>query len=274
MNRKYKYILLTTIALTFGSALRAETGDQATAAPPIATAIDKSEAIDRENSEVLQRLYPFFVAYGKEEIKMQVSFKTPLVRTVPFYFGYTQLMFYAFDDHEKSFRDVTYNPQLFYRFGTEHWGFLKSIDVGIFDHNSNGKPGDLHRSYNDEYVRVNFETGSSNWLTRFSVKAQALYGLETGNKDIQAYIGPLAFGVTFIQLFEGWLDKSELSLQAVPGGKFANHWEKGGYQLSFSFRLGGVKMVPAFYMQYYNGFAETLLNYNQRVNDFRAGLVF
>lgn len=262
-------LLLVNLMLTKGA-----TAQELSDKPPLATAVDKAEAIDEENNEVLQRLYPFYVAYGKDEIKLQVSFKTPLVRTWPLYFGYTQLMFYAFDDHEKSFRDLTYNPQLFYRYQPRNWGWLKSFDFGFFDHNSNGKPGAIHRSYNDEYVGVNFEKQSTRWLTRFSVRAQYLWGLEQTNLDIQDYIGPLAFKLTFIQLWKSWLDKTEIGLQAIPGGKFANKWDKGGYQLSMSFRLGGIQLVPAFYLQYYNGFAETLLNYNQRVNDFRAGLIF
>lgn len=242
--------------------------------PPIAKAPNKSEAVDKENSEILQRHYPFYFGYGKKTFKIQVSFKTPIVRNVPLYFGYTQLMFYKFGPHTKSFRDVTYNPELFYRLSFDHQGLFKSIDFGGFDHNSNGKPGDDHRSYNTTYVRGNFEKQSSRWITRAGIQAQYLYSFETGNRDIQDYIGPLAFNISFIQLFESWVDKSEISLQATPGGKFADHWDHGGYQLSWSFRLGGIHLVPAFYLQYYNGFAETLLNYNHRTNDLRAGLIF
>lgn len=240
----------------------------------IAKAPDKAAALDKDDASILQRLYPFYFVYGHSEVKMQLSFKTPLVKTWPLYLGYTQQMFYVFGNHEKGFRDLTYNPELFYRLHLPQWAALKSIDFGIFSHNSNGKPLPDHRSYNMSYVKINFERESARWLTRASVQLQALYGFQTTNSDIQNYIGPLTFNISFIQLFAKWFDKSEIDLIGCPGGKFADDWGKGGYQVSWSFRLGGIHLVPAFYAQYYNGYAETLLNYNQKVDDFRVGLIF
>jgi len=78
--------------------------------------------------------------------------------------------------------------------------------------------------------------------------------------------------VKFLQLFDSWLDRSALRLNFYPGGKYINRWDMGGYQASVDFHIGGVKVVPAFYIQYYTGYAETLLNYNVRVNEFRVGL--
>lgn len=235
---------------------------------------NKAAAIAREDESVLQRLYPFYFAYGKSEIKMQLSFKTPVVKTWPLYLGYTQLMFYVFQQQEKSFQDLTYNPEVFYRLKSAGIAGFKSIDFGIFDHNSNGKPLDQHRSYNDSYLRFNFEREGKRWMTRGSVQVQALYGFETTNTDIQRYIGPLALKVSWTQLFPSFIDKSELTLEATPGGKWADRWGDGGYQASFSFRMGGIHLVPAFYLQYFYGYAESLLNYSARVNAFRAGLIF
>lgn len=240
----------------------------------LADAPDKAHAIDRDEAWVLQRLYPFYFAYGHSEVKIQVSFKMPVVKTWPLYLGYTQQMFYVFGNHEKGFRDLTYNPELFYRLPLDRQGTVKSLDIGIFSHDSNGKPLPDHRSYNMSYVRLNLEGQSEKWLTRASVQLQALYSFQTTNMDIQNYIGPLAFNLSFIQLFAAWLDKSEVNLLGCPGGKFAEDWGRGGYQLSWSFRLGGIHLVPAFYIQYYYGYAETLLNYNRKVNDLRIGLIF
>ncbi|MNY83123.1 Phospholipase A1 [compost metagenome] len=59
-----------------------------------------------------------------------------------------------------------------------------------------------------------------------------------------------------------------------PGGKYGLDWDQGGYKLSFNFHLGGLKVVPAFYVEYYHGYAETLINYNEKVDEVRAGLMF
>jgi phospholipase A1 len=262
-------VALIILCCAVGAAVHAD--DQST---ELATAVNKSHALNKDESDILQRHNPFYFAYGHDLSKLQLSFRTPLVRTWSLYFGYTQQMFWALSQQSKPFRDLTFNPELFYQLTTPDMGLLKSTDFGIFNHNSNGKDGPESRSYNKSYVRFNFERELQHWVARFSVQVQDIYNFDPGNADIQDHIGPLAFNLTFIQLFEGWLDKSEISLQAFPGGKFAEHWDYGGYQLSLSFRLGGIRLVPAFYLQYYKGFAETLLNYSDRVDVFRAGIIF
>ncbi|MGE0762292.1 MAG: phospholipase A [Bdellovibrionales bacterium] len=234
----------------------------------------KSEQLEQEDEASLQRHFPFYFAYNSHLSKLQISLKTPLVRKVPFYFGYTQLMFWALRDDSRPFRDLTYNPELFYRFKTPRFAPLKYLDFGIYSHNSNGKAGTASRSYNKSYLRAHFEIESSRWVTGFSAQAAHLYAFDPTNKDIQNYIGALSFGVNFIQLFDSWVDKSEVSLQVLPGGKFGTRFDRGGYQLSWSFRLGGLNVVPSFYAQYYHGYAETLLNYNQKADVFRIGFIF
>ncbi len=257
--------------LVISTANAAENSDVDTT---LADAPDKAQAIARDDAYVLQRLYPLYFAYGHRQVKVQVSFKTPLVKSWPLYLGYTQLMFYQFGSTDKGFRDLTYNPELFYRWRMPTLGPLRYIDFGPLSHDSNGKPLPDHRSYNMSYVRGVWEWESARWLTRVAPQLQTIYSFQTTNLDMQKYIGPVALNLSFVQLFPFWLDKSEVNLLACPGGKFADDWGHGGYQLSWTFRLGGIHLVPAFYLQYYYGFAETLLNYDRRVNDFRVGLMF
>lgn len=235
--------------------------------------INVKRKVDREDASILQRHRPFYFAYGNPVSKLQVSFKVPVIRDWPLYFGYTQFMFWALTEKSKPFRDLTYNPELFYRWN-KPWGYLSSIDFGAFAHNSNGKSGPDSRSLDEQYIRLNFEREGRRWLTRFAVQGAYLHGFDNENKNIQKYLGPLSFSISFIQLFDSWVDKSELSLQATPGGKLADAWDYGGYQLSWSFRLGKFALVPAFYLQFYHGFAETLLNYDKRVSEFRGGIIF
>lgn len=35
-----------------------------------------------------------------------------------------------------------------------------------------------------------------------------------------------------------------------------------------------IKLIPSFYLQYYTGYAESILTYNQYAHTFRAGLIF
>lgn len=232
------------------------------------------EKVRREDEFALKRYRPFYFAFGNPLSKLQISFQTPIFRDRNFYFAYTQIMFWALKEHSKPFRDLTYNPEIFYKWRFEKRPVLNSIDFGIYGHNSNGKDGSASRSYDSQFIRFNDEFEGSRWLTRLSLQFSYLHNFDETNRDIQTYVSPLQIQLTFIQLFEAWFDKTEVSATFSPGGKFANRWDRGGYQLSTSFRLGLFRFVPAFYLQYYHGYAETLLNYDQHVDEFRGGFIF
>lgn len=234
----------------------------------------KLSAIEKQDQAYLLRHNPFYFAYANPTSKLQLSFKTRFVQDVPLYFGYTQLMFWELLHDSKPFGDLTFNPELFYRFNMRNWGwFLDTADVG-WAHNSNGKAGTATRSFNEVYVRVGLKKEFNRWITVLSVRGSYLHAFDDTNKNIQRYIGPLSLKLSFIQLYDAWIDKSELVIQATPGGKFADNWGKGGYQFSASFRLGRMKVIPSFYLQYYTGYAESLLNYNKAVSTFRGGIIF
>lgn len=240
----------------------------------ILTAADKSDYLEREDSAVLQRYNPFYFGYNAHLSKLQLSFKLPVVRGVPLYFGYTQVMFWALNEKSKPFRDLTYNPDLFYRFNFKDMGLLKFVDAGLWSHHSNGKKDSDSRSYNMNYLRAGFEHEYSRWILRTTAQLSYVHDFDPTNRDIQRYVGPLTLGLSFIQLFDSWIDKSEIGLMMQAGGKFADQWDEGGYQLSWSFRLGKFALVPNLYLQYYQGYAETLLNYNKTVSEFRGGVIF
>ena len=265
------FVSLSVVLVTFTgwTALAQTSGGSAVSSPT--TPIEREQ---RKEAQLLQRHKPFYFAYGDPNSKLQLSFKSPLLNKYPLYFGYSQIMFWALGANSKPFRDMTYNPELFYRFYLHDDSVVRSIDAGLFGHNSNGKAGAASRSYDTKYVRFNLEKEGHRWTTRANIQLQYLHGFDPTNRDIQAYVGPVVMNLTFIQLFDGWFDKSEVSLDLIPGGKFAEKVDFGGYQLAWSFRLGAINLTPAFYLQYYHGFAETLLNYNQRVDEFRGGIVF
>lgn len=216
---------------------------------------------------------PMYFAYGEPLTKVQMSFRVPLFEEVPLNFAYTQIMFWEFTKNSKPFLDSTYNPEFFYRVAVKD-GPLQHIDLGLWEHNSNGKGGEDSRSYNNTYLRANLTYDTPAWLWQFVMKIQYLYNKDDTNRDIGDYVSPLEFQLKFLQRFDSWFDHLEIIFNFNPGGKYGTEWNKGGYQLSFDFHLGGLKVVPAFYLQYYHGYAETLLNYNEKVDEFRGGLMF
>src|SRR5690606_38092311 len=139
----------------------------------------------------------------------------------------------------------------------------------------NGKAGDASRSFERAFVRLNFAREYKDFLLQLSTKFGFIYGLDDTNKDIRNYISPLEIKLSFIGIYEDWaMDRSSFDIRYFPGGDWAQDWGRGGYELSTSFRFGGLDIVPAFYMQYFRGFAESLINYDQKVSEFRFGFIF
>lgn len=241
--------------------------------PSILEKRDKFHFLQKQGDMDILRHKPIYFAYNNPLTKVQFSFKSPIIEDIPFYFAYSQIIFWKLRAESKPFLDATYNPEFFYRFKIpqdKHY----SVDFGPWEHSSNGRDGVDSRSYDQTYARLNYYIELKNWILVFSSKLRYIYNVDETNKDILDYVGPVEFEMRVIQLFEGWVDKGEFILNVNPGGKFSDRFDKGGIQLGYNFRLGGLKVVPALYIQYYSGFGETLINYDQRVEAFRAGFMF
>ncbi|WP_413560620.1 phospholipase A [Bdellovibrio sp. HCB209] len=271
-----KYILC--ILFLWSASLHAQTS---AGAPEVETQgknalINQSRKITvLDKQEQLRILYykPIYFAYGDPTAKLQFSFRVPLFDQFGLNFAYSQIIFWELQEESKPFLDATYNPEIFYRVKYDK-PVIRSIDYGAWEHNSNGKAGDESRSYDQSYIRANWAFESKSWVIQTSAKAKYIWSVDETNRDVNDYIGPWELEFKFIQLFDSIFDQLEAVVNVNPGGKWGTEFDKGGYQLSFNFHLGGLKVVPAFYLQYYHGYAETLVNYDQSVDEVRAGFMF
>jgi phospholipase A1 len=277
-NLLSRYILILSLLTGFASAAGAQVSEDPKPgtkeiANPLLEEKDLYKAVQNQDNDRIFRHKPVYFAYSNPLTKVQLSFRSALVDDLPLYFGYTQVIFWKLGEDSKPFLDATYNPEFFYRMAFDNDHF-KSMDIGGWEHNSNGKGGSDSRSYDQTYVRGHFAYETRRWLVDVSTKLSYIYNDDDTNADLSTYIGPLELGIKFVQIYSGWIDKSEFSLTARPGGKWASDWGKGGYEATYSFRLGGLKVVPSFYIQYFTGYGETLLTYNQRQDQYRFGLLF
>ncbi len=239
----------------------------------VKTEVQNHESIEDSETVRLLRYRPMYFAHGEPTTKVQISFRSPIIENLPLYFAYTQIIFWELGRDSRPFLDGTYNPELFYRLnfvGTD----LTSVDLGLWEHRSNGKDGELSRSIDGGYLRLNMAFKGLRWTTKLFAQLGADYNKDETNRDFDDFVGPLRTGISFLQEFDDWLDKAEISVHLQPGGKYAHDWSKGGYEISTSFHIGGVNIVPSFYLQYYEGYGESLLNYNEKVSKFRAGIMF
>jgi len=227
------------------------------------------------------KLNPIYTLSGdenlqeKEEAKFQLSVKVPLADNDLFFkddsldFGFTLKSFWQVYNDEISapFRETNYNPEIFYTVPTEFKpnGADTVVRLGV-EHESNGRTQLLSRSWNRVYTQ--FFYAKDNYLLSFKPwyripeddKENQLDADGDDNPDIDDYMG--YFELKGVASYEK-LEFSTLVRNNMRGDN------KGAVELGLSFPLWG--RVRG-YTQYFNGYGESLIDYNHRVE--RIGIGF
>ncbi len=209
----------------------------------------------------------------KAEMKFQISFRLPVWKHI---FGqdlsldlaYTQLSFWqAYNTRDSSpFRETNYEPEALLRLNT-HFHILglenQSIILGA-DHQSNGLgTGPEKRSWNRldaefDVNRGNFELSLKPWH-RITEPAG-----NDDNRDIEKFMG---YGELRARYKMGSQVASLLFRNNFRGGG-AN---KGAIELGWS---GPLVRQLRWYAQYFNGYGESLIDYNHVNQRIGAGILF
>lgn len=214
---------------------------------------------------------PTYFIFGKDNLKLQFSAKYRVAKNYNLYLGYTQTMFWNIYEQSAPFDDINYNPEAFYRLFEQENKFLRSIDLGML-HTSNGEDGIKSRSINRVYLKTNMATSWGRHNLLGELRLQHIYSKADANKDIVDYMGywDLRMMITHILVW----GKTRLDLEyRLFAGKDVVDIAKGGRELGLLYNLGSENFNPTFYVQYYSGYAESLLHYNQKVSVVRGGLL-
>lgn len=221
---------------------------------------------------------PMYILFGNmhDQVKVQLSFKYDpffgVFENLGLYFGYSQLMDWRLYSESAPFRDINYNPELFWRleskkniFRNMDFGYLDYVQLGLIEHKSNGKDGGDSRSWNRCYAQFQAGVGST---LRFGMNLKffvMLVGaMEDKNRDIQDYIGSWEATVFLKHLkSDGELGLGEVYVSfGAGGGPFGFNFYKGYQEIGVIFTSLFTRVKP--YVQFYHGYAEFLLDYNQR----------
>lgn len=240
--------------------------------PPNKEVQEASKAIfgiDPKNKFSLHQ--PSYFIFGKENLKMQFSAKYRVAKNYNLYLGYTQVMLWDIYSQSAPFDDINYNPEIFYRLIEGDTKFIRSIDAGYL-HTSNGEDGDKSRSMERVFLTTNIATniGRNNLLGE--LRLQNIYSKSSGNKDIVDHMGfwEIKLIVTHVMVHE--TQRLDIEYRFFAGKSIVN-LGRGGRELGLIYRLGSENFNPAFYLQYYSGYAETLLHYNSKISQVRLGLL-
>lgn len=211
------------------------------------------------------------------EVKFQLSLKVPLMRGVIgedsiLSVGYTQQSYWQAYNHKISaaFRETVYEPEVMLSFVHDIglWGFESRVVTLGFVHQSNGRNVPYSRSWNRVYANFVFERRNLYFAFRpwyripEKEKDDPLDTRGDDNPDIEDYAGRGDFTLLYLA------GSHHFGTQI----KHNMRWEhsRGGVELDYSFPL--YKNLRG-YLQWYNGYGESLIDYDQYVNRVGFGVM-
>lgn len=239
--------------------------------------VDEGKVFDPDPDAYIAVITPYHRNYftvdaDLEESKFQISLKARLfprdwsIGTARFFLGYTQTSFWLLQERSQPFRESNYGADLFLRWPeTDRPGWqLGTGQIGC-EHQSNGRAGQDSRSWDRFYVEQSVVYQSITGLLSFRVglRLWEVYATELNNEDIEDFYGP---GQLNLDLRVGLL---QLAVAVRVGRDTDNR----------TFRVeGAIRPKPDFgfalYGHYWNGYGESLIDYNVKEESFRAGLLF
>ncbi|MFM2477881.1 phospholipase A [Celerinatantimonas sp. MCCC 1A17872] len=204
------------------------------------------------------------------EVKFQVSFKIPVAYDVvgknsSLWVAYTQQSFWqAYNSKISSpFRESNYEPEVFMQFNRpnrDEKGMKFSLWRLGLDHQSNGRSRPESRSWNRIYAEMVFESEHN----VVSIKPWYRIPESASNDDnpnIEKYYGYGELNVVHV-----WHD---LSFDMMLRNNLRQE-NKGAVQVGVSFPLWGRLRG---YVQYFNGYGESLIDYNQNTESLGIGVM-
>jgi phospholipase A1 len=256
-----------------------ENRSAAPAAPATLAANIRADTVPEPVLSPYEPMYFLMGPSGTNTARFQFSFKYRLFdeRGVPAklfaplgkaHFGYTQTSLWDIGGTSSPFRDTSYKPSLFYYEpqidASADGRYLMGLQAGI-EHESNGRDGARSRSINIAYIKPSWR-----WFIDdehyFSVAPKIYSYLERAdNNDIGQYRGHVDLELRYGKR-DGWLFSS--LLRKGNGSGYSAQLD-ASYPLRQPFFANAGGYI---HFQYFNGYGETLLDYNvRRSPQFRIG---
>lgn len=209
------------------------------------------------------------------EAKFQLSFKVRAWEGIfgdngDLYFAYTQRSYWQLYDKALSspFRETNYEPEIFLKFDQAFsvLGLKNRIITVGFNHQSNGQSEPLSRSWNRIFAAFVAERNN------LAVMLKPWYRIpeedeDDDNPDINEYLG---YGELYAAYrFEKDFLKGQV-LSIMLRNNLRAHANRGAVELGWSFPI--IKNVRG-YVQYFNGYGESLIDYNDTASKIGFGLM-
>ena len=211
-----------------------------------------------------------FGSVDDTEVQFQVSIKTPLAvglfdDRMDLYAAYTNRSFWQlYNDASSPFRETNHEPEVWAQFnpGWKFLGFTNTANTLGVVHQSNGRGGDLSRSWNRIYASLILERGS--WAFAFKPWYRIPEDDEDDdNPDIEDYLGHHELRIVH--------KRGQHVFSAMSRNNIESGFSRGAVELAWSFPLGDYPYLKG-YVQYFSGYGESLIDYDQYVHRIGFGL--
>lgn len=206
--------------------------------------------------------------YNDYEAKFQLSFKTKVLQSIfwgnaDIWVAYTQISHWQIYNSKlsRAFREINYEPELILNVPLKI-AFLggKFRTIGMaFNHQSNGREVPLSRSWNRIIFHLGYEI--NNWEVQFKSWIRSSDD-DDENPAITDYIGDGELNLSYI-----YNRHQFYTILTHPFGRIKG----GSIQLNYVFPIKG-HMRGQF--QFFDGYGETLVDYNHRQTTIGLGISF
>ena len=206
------------------------------------------------------------------EAQFQISIKAPLGvdifdSGVNLFAGYTVRSFWQLYDRENSrgFRETNHEPELWATYGLD-WELLGFKVLGGdfgYVHQSNGQTRNLSRSWDRLYATWYFKRNN------FVFSIRPWYRIpedsdDDDNPDITDYLGHGELRMAY--------KYKDHVLTLLSRNNLESGFSRGALELGWSFPLWNFPYLKG-YVQYFTGYGESLIDYNDYVNRIGVGIL-
>ncbi len=214
---------------------------------------------------------PDYESWEDAEVQFQLSVKFPLFvdlfdDKIDIYAAYTNRSFWQlYYENSSPFRETNHEPELWVQFhpNWEFFGIKNTWNSFGINHQSNGQGGLLSRSWNRIFAWITLEKGNLVFSFKPWIRIPENND-EDDNPDITDYLGHCETAAAY-----KWGDHV---FTIMSRNNLESGFSKGAVELSWSFPLPGWPYLKG-YVQYFNGYGRSLIDYNQHANVIGAGIV-
>jgi phospholipase A1/A2 len=191
-----------------------------------------------------------------------------------FYFAYTQTSFWELFSKDPAFYDTSYKPSGFLYYPDVYQNDFFQLDLQLgAEHESNGRGGTLERSMNTGYLQPT-ATVDLPYNLQFSLQPRAWFYVYVGenNPNMDQY-----HGYADVRTALTWLDPNSIEkIQFATRVRIGDEGSHAGLLFDLRFNMDDLPLLrkfnPSIQLQYFTGYGQTLLQYNQTSHAFRGGI--